>query len=143
MQNIVIEEPYEFVPPHRGVWWPNFIEYTNLYGRYLRRTHGIVDYECRGAERLRASLDAGHGILLTPNHCRPADPVVMGFLGREARCFVFAMASWHLFKQDKFTSWAIHKMGGFSVYREGVDRKAINTAIDILRHAERPLIIFP
>ena len=53
MQNIVIEQPYKFVPPHRGTWWPNFIQTTNLCGHYLRRTHGIVEYECRSAERLR------------------------------------------------------------------------------------------
>ena len=45
--------------------------------------------------------------------------------------------------QDRFTAWAIQKMGGFSVYREGMDRKAIETAIDILARAERPLILFP
>jgi len=34
-------------------------------------------------------------------------------------------------------------MGGFSVYREGVDRQAINTAIEVLERAQRPLILFP
>jgi hypothetical protein len=34
-------------------------------------------------------------------------------------------------------------MGGFSVYREGVDRKALNTSIGVLTEAKRPLIIFP
>jgi hypothetical protein len=34
-------------------------------------------------------------------------------------------------------------MGAFSVYREGVDRQAINLAIEILETAERPLVIFP
>ena len=144
MQNIIIiEKPYEFVPPHRGNWWPSFIQRFNLYHRYLHRRQGVVDYECRGVEHLRESLAAGHGILLTPNHCRPSDPIVMGYLAREAACHVFAMASWHLFMQDWFTRFAVHKMGGFSVNREGIDRQAINTAIGILTSAERPLIIFP
>jgi hypothetical protein len=34
-------------------------------------------------------------------------------------------------------------MGGFSVYREGIDKQAIQTAIDMLVQAERPLVIFP
>ncbi len=34
-------------------------------------------------------------------------------------------------------------MGAFSVNREGIDRQAIQTAIDILASAKRPLIIFP
>ena len=143
MQEIVFEKPYEFIPPHRGNWWPSFIQRFRLIDRWLNKSHGVVSYECRNEERLRASLDAGHGILLTPNHSRPADPIVMGLLAREVKTHVFAMASWHLYQQDWFTAFAIRKMGGFSVYREGVDRKALNTSIDILAEAKRPLIIFP
>lgn len=142
MQHIVIEKPYSFISPHRGNWWPNFIQQFRLIDRWLRR-RGIDQYECRNVDRLRQSLDRGHGILLTPNHCRPADPIVMGFAARHARTHVYAMASWHLFNQDRFTRWAIHKMGAFSVNREGIDRQAINTAIQILKTAERPLILFP
>ncbi len=143
MQNIVIEEPYEFVAPHRGNWWPSFIQFFNLYGRRLRRVDGVEEYECRGVEHIRESVRQGHGVMFTPNHCRPADALVIGFLGREGGFHVYAMASWHLFKQDWFTRYAIHKMGAFSIYREGADRKAIYTAIDILAKAERPLCIFP
>ncbi len=143
MQNIVIEKPYKFVPPHRGNWWPSFIQAFDLYWPYLRRSEGIVSCEIRNSERLTASLKAGHGIMLAPNHCRNGDPIVMGALAKKVGTHVFAMASWHLFNQDGFTSFAIHKMGGFSIYREGVDRQAINTAIEILETAERPLVVFP
>ena len=143
MQEVVFEKPYQFIPPHRGNWWPSFIQRFRLIDRWLRKSHGIVSYECRHADRLAASMAAGHGILLTPNHSRPADPIVMGWLARECNTHVFAMASWHLYQQDWFTAFAIKKMGGFSVYREGVDRKALNTSIDVLAEASRPLIIFP
>ncbi|MCA9121299.1 MAG: 1-acyl-sn-glycerol-3-phosphate acyltransferase [Planctomycetaceae bacterium] len=143
MQKIVNEKPYEFIPPHRGTWWPNFIQRFNLYGRWLKKSEGVVSYELRNDERLKASLAAGYGIMLAPNHCRPGDPLVLGWLARDLGFHVYAMASWHLFTQDRFTAWAIRTMGGFSVYREGVDRQAINTAIEILEHAERPLILFP
>jgi 1-acyl-sn-glycerol-3-phosphate acyltransferase len=143
MQNIVTDEPYQFVPPYRGTWWQSIIKNLGIHGLWLRRSHGVVDYECRHVGRLTESLAAGHGVMLTPNHCRMSDPMTMGYLAREARCLVYAMASWHLFKQDWFTAWAIRRMGAFSVYREGVDRTAINTAIEILRTAERPLVIFP
>lgn len=143
MQEIVFEKPYEFIPPHRGDWWPSFIQRFRLIDRWLRKSHGIVSYECRHAERLTHSLKSGYGILLTPNHARPADPIAMGWLARECRTHVFAMASWHLYQQDWFTAFAIKKMGGFSVYREGIDRKALNTSIDVLADAKRPLIIFP
>ena len=143
MQNILVEKPYEFIPLYRSTFWSSFIQRFHLQDRWLRKAEGVVDYEVRGADHLRRSLDAGHGILLTPNHARAGDPVVMGWLAREVSCHVYAMASWHLFNQDRFTSWAIRRMGGFSVNREGVDRKAINTAIQVLDTAERPLIIFP
>jgi len=143
MQDIILQRPYEFVPPHRGTWWPSLIQRLNLYGIWLRRSEGVDGFELRHPERLRASLDAGHGIMLTPNHCRYADPLVLGWLARHVGCHVYGMASWHLFNQDRFTAWAIRMMGGFSVNREGVDRKAINTAIRALETAERPLIVFP
>lgn len=143
MQNIVVDQPYEFVPPYRGTWWQSIIKHLGLHRMWLRRKHGVVDYECRHAERLTESLAAGHGIMLTPNHSRMSDPMAMGFLAEEAGCAMYTMASWHLFKQDWFSAWAIRRMGAFSVYREGVDRTAINTAVEILREAERPLVIFP
>lgn len=143
MQNVVIEKPYEFVPPHRGTFWSWLLQKFQLYRRFLRKKEGVVSYECRHVERLQASLDAGHGILLTPNHVRTADPIVMGFLSRAVGCHVYAMASWHLFNGHWFTRFMIRRMGAFSVNREGVDRKAIDTAIEILATAERPLIIFP
>ncbi len=143
MQNIIIEKPYQFVPPYRGTFWSWLIKLVGVPGWQLRRTEGVVAHEIRGIERLRESLAAGHGILLTPNHPRTADPIALGFLAQETPCHVYAMASWHLFHQDRLSTWAIRMMGGFSVNREGVDRQAITTAIDLLTEAKRPLIIFP
>ena len=45
MQNVVIEKPYEFVPPTYGGFWPWLIKrYVN---RYLRKNFGIHSIECR------------------------------------------------------------------------------------------------
>lgn len=143
MQDIIVEKPYEFIPPTRHTWWSTIIRDLNFHGVWLRRNQGVESYEVRDSDRLKKSLAAGHGVLLTPNHARLGDPLVMGWLARDVRCHVYAMASWHLFHQSGFMRWAIRKMGAFSVYREGIDRKAINLAIDSLESAERPLIIFP
>jgi hypothetical protein len=67
----------------------------------------------------------------------------MGWVAREIDTLVFAMASWHLFNQSRLQAWAIQMMGGFSVYREGLDRQSLDTAIDILVKAKRPLVVFP
>ena len=143
MQDILIEKPYRFIAPHRGTWWPTVIRDLQLQRLWLRRAQGVESCELRGTEYLTQSLRHGHGIMLAPNHCRLSDPLVLGHLAREARCLVYAMASWHLFHQSHFMAWALRRMGAFSVYREGVDRQAINLAIDILETAERPLVIFP
>jgi 1-acyl-sn-glycerol-3-phosphate acyltransferase len=43
----------------------------------------------------------------------------------------------------RFQALLLRRLGAFSVYREGLDRTAIKTAIDLLAEARRPLVIFP
>jgi 1-acyl-sn-glycerol-3-phosphate acyltransferase len=143
MQSIIVERPYKFVPPHKGQFWSSLIQYFDLYSGYLRKHEGVYAHEVRHADRLRASIEAGHSVMLTPNHPRTADPLVMGYLARAAKCNVYALASWHLFNKNRFMSLAIRLMGAFSINREGVDRQAINAAIEVLDEAQRPLIVFP
>lgn len=141
--SVIVERPYKFVPPHRGNLWPSMIQAFRFVDFYLKRKEGVVSYECRHTERLKKSVAAGHGVLLAPNHCRYADPLVLGWLSRECGSHVYAMASWHLFNKSAFDRFAIPKMGGFSIYREGADRQSLETAIDVMVRAERPLIVFP
>ncbi|HZK82452.1 MAG TPA: 1-acyl-sn-glycerol-3-phosphate acyltransferase [Humisphaera sp.] len=141
MQNIVIDKPYVPVPPHQGRIWPALLAF--YLPRLLRRKYGVVSVACDGAERLSQSIAAGHGILLAPNHCRDEDPLVMGILAKKVGSPVFIMASWHLFQQDAMQTFILRRAGAFSIYREGIDRAAVNTAVDILERAARPLVIFP
>ncbi len=141
MQKVVIEEPYKFVPPVHSAWWPWILHF--YLRRYLRKAYGVHSIECRQVARFRAALAAGHSIMLAPNHCRLSDPLVLGILAKDAGCDLFAMASWHLFNQSRFQTFMIRRMGAFSVYREGNDRRAIDTAINILVDRKRPLIMFP
>ncbi len=143
MQKIIVEKPYTFLPPYRGTFWPFLFRSIRIHDYYLRKSEGVVDYEIRNIDRLRQSLAAGHGILITPNHPRTADPLAIGWLTVEAPCHFYVMASWHLFQGSRLYSWIIRALGGFSVNREGVDRQAINMAIDLLAEAKRPLVIFP
>lgn len=140
---VVFDRPYEFVPPHRGTLWPSFIQTFRIVDRYLKRSEGVVDYECRNLDKIKASLERGDGILLAPNHCRYADPLVLGWPARNLGTHVYAMASWHLFNQGWFDAFAIQKMGGFSINREGTDRKSLEMSIEILATADRPLVLFP
>ncbi len=141
MQNVVIAKPYRFVAPHRGkLWWRLF---RPLLPLYLRKSHGITTVECRGVDRLRASLDAGHGIMLAPNHCRPPDPMVLGALSYQVCRPLYVIASWHLFMQNAVQTFLLPRLGVFSIYREGADREALKTAMQLTAETERPLVIFP
>ncbi|HIA19751.1 MAG TPA: 1-acyl-sn-glycerol-3-phosphate acyltransferase, partial [Planctomycetaceae bacterium] len=86
MQKIIIEKPYNFRPPYRGTLWSSLIQRCNFFTRFLRRKEGVVDHEVRHLDRLSESLRSGHGILLTPNHCRSADPLVIGWITKAAKC---------------------------------------------------------
>jgi len=141
MQNIIIDKPYVPVPPHHGRIWPAI--FSRYAPRLLRKHYGVTKVECVHADRLRKSIESGQGVLIAPNHCRDEDPLVMGMLSRAVGSPFFIMASWHLFMKDKWHTFLLRRAGAFSIYREGIDRAAVNTAIDILEKAERPLIIFP
>ena len=143
MQNVLVEKPYKFTPPITLDWPQRLLTGFGQFKGLLRKQHGVVDHECRNVDRLRDSLKAGHGIMLTPNHPRTSDPIAMCFLCAEAPMSLYSMASWHLFNQSWFETFMIRLMGAFSVNREGLDRTAIDYAIDVLVEAKRPLLIFP
>lgn len=142
MQQIIVEKPYKFVPPYRSALFSRMLFAFGIPQFYIRRFEAITSFEVRGMDRFEKSLSAGHAILLTPNHSRTADPPVMGLFSHQAGCQIYGMASWHLF-QKRLDRTLLRMLGAFSVNREGVDRGAVNLAIEILEKAERPLIIFP
>jgi 1-acyl-sn-glycerol-3-phosphate acyltransferase len=141
MQSIVLDKPYRFVAPVEHGFWPWAI--GTCLPRFLDRTQGVTEVEFLGVDRLQDSLRAGHGIMLTPNHCRPPDPMLLIQLGRRIGCPFYVMASWHLFMQGWFQRWVLRRMGVFSVYREGMDRESLKFAVGALARAARPLIVFP
>ncbi len=143
MQNVIVDKPYRFIPPHHGDWIPWWVQKLRIVDWYLNRFEGIESHEVRGIEHLKESVRLGHGILLAPNHCRYADPIAMGWIVRQVGVYLYTMASWHLFHESRWQAFAMRMCGGFSVYREGVDRQSLNTAIEVLVAAKRPLVVFP
>jgi hypothetical protein len=106
VHNVVIDKPYAFVPPDDSTFWVRLLAPLVL-SRYLRSSHGIESCELIGVERLRESVRAGHGILLTPTHCRPCDPMVLYPLGLAVGAPVHIMASWHLFMASGLQRWLL------------------------------------
>jgi 1-acyl-sn-glycerol-3-phosphate acyltransferase len=141
MQDVVIAKPYKFVPPDRRRFWPAV--FRPLLRPILAKVWGVTKFEIAGIESLRSALRERASVLLAPNHCRPCDAIVVAELGAQAGTPLYIMASWHQFMGRRSQAWLLRRLGAFSVYREGLDRTAVRTAIELLVEARRPLVIFP
>lgn len=140
MDQLIIEEPYAFVPPHRGRRWPAWI--AGVCPWYLKHRFGIVSHEVRHADRLLATISSDDGVVLVGNHSRPCDPLALGLVTRTIQRPVFCMASWHTFKGSRVERFVIRRCGAFSVHREGADHRSLNFAVDAVASAERPVAVF-
>jgi 1-acyl-sn-glycerol-3-phosphate acyltransferase len=134
-------EPYRFIPPYRSTRWCRVFRW--LLPRHLRRRLGVARWHFEGTEHLLRSLRQSAGILLASNHCRWADPGVLGMLGLSLKRYFYYLVSYHLFQQGRFTRWYINRTGGFSIWREGADREGLRAAARVVADAERPLVVFP
>ncbi len=141
MQLINTEGKYEFIPPHEGNVWPKLLWWFCM--RLARKRYGVTEFEVRGAEKIEPLMAAQHSLLIAPNHCRMADALVLQRLASDLNQPFYFMASSHLFRSSGFLKWALRRMGAFSVYREGIDRTAVEAAIGYLQSGDRPLVIFP
>ncbi len=140
MQPIVIDQPYQFVPPRDNRFWHGVAR--AIAPIQLRRTFGVGPIECVGVEKLQASFAAGRGVILAPNHCRPCDPMVIDSLAKAVGSRFSAMASWHLFMGSPVQRFLIRRCGAFSIYREGPDRESLKCAIGIVSEGRRALVLF-
>jgi 1-acyl-sn-glycerol-3-phosphate acyltransferase len=91
----------------------------------LRQRYGVRQVAIVGAVKLAQSIAAGHGVLITPNHCRDEDPFVISRLAAQVGQPFFAVASAHLFRDSKVQSFLLRRTGAFSIYREGMDKQAV------------------
>jgi 1-acyl-sn-glycerol-3-phosphate acyltransferase len=139
---IVEEKPYRFVPPYASTFWARLA--APFVPLYLRRTWGIDNVDFRHPERLEASFRAGHGVMLTPNHARPCDPMVAGLLPQRLGRPAHFVAASHVFTAGgRFQAWLSRRMGAYSIHRWGMDRESLKAGIQILADARRPLLLFP
>src|SRR5688500_9957154 len=114
---------------------------TPLHRRYLKH-HRIARVDVVGMEHL-ARLGPRDGALICPNHSYTGDGSVMLEAGRRAPRAFHTMAAWHVFRgHGGVDGWLLQRQGVFSVDREGCDRRAIRTAIDLLAGGKF-LVVFP
>ena len=110
----------------------------------IRRGPKVVDVEVRGAEHVRGALEAGCGVLITPNHSVHGDPMVVYEAAGEFGSPLYFMAGWQVLGLvNPITRAFLRLHGCFSVDREGTDRQALQQAVDVLQNRSEPLVVFP
>lgn len=98
----------------------------------------------RGAEVVRAAVDGGRGVLITPNHPGHADAYAMFEAADAAGRPFYFMSAWQVFAmQGAIGRWLLTRHGCFSVDREGADKEAFRTAVEVVRERREPLVVFP
>ena len=140
--------PYRMAAPPRR-WLPRLSPWLVRMTRGSRRRRGarecqLTGIEVRNAAVVREALDAGQGVLITPNHPTHADSYTVFAASDACGCPFYYMATWHVFdSKGKIAQWMLQKLGVFSIDREGTDLEAVKIARGILQEKHQPLVIFP
>ena len=142
MRRLRNDLPYTFTPPKPRAWFRPLGLWANET-LMLRRKYQVARLDARGFERVKELSDAGHAVLLAPNHADHSDPHVMtAVIARHGMRSHF-MAAREVFEISKAGAWALQSMGVFSVDRDGPDLSSIKTAITLLENSSDPLVIYP
>jgi hypothetical protein len=112
--------------------------------RHQRRTQQLMQASVIGAETVRAALQQGCGVMITPNHSSHADPYAAYLAADEIGTPIYIMATWHVFQEhSRLTRRILQAHGCFSVDREANDIGAFREGLGILQDKPQPLVIFP
>lgn len=142
MRRLRNDLPYRFRPPQMNAWLRPLGLVVNRK-IHLGRKYNIGRIVDEGFDAVAKLNEAGHAVLLGPNHSDHSDPhVVMEVAHRHGMKAVF-MAAREVFETHPVAGWALQGMGSFSVDRDGPDVSAIKTAIQTLERGGDPLVIFP
>ena len=139
-------QPYRRPPrwwsPKPSAFWIRF--WRRSRRRMQVQKHRLVEIEVCGLENVRQAIDDGCGVLITPNHASHADSFAVYDIADRLGMPFYAMIAWQNFERDGvLRAWIVRQHGGFSVDREGNDVSAFRQAVDVLRSAPNPLVIFP
>jgi 1-acyl-sn-glycerol-3-phosphate acyltransferase len=130
-----------FWPPKPHPFWTFLL--TPLRRYFLHGYMRMTQVEVEGLDDFRKRFAPGDGVLIAPNHSHDADPHVMVDVSRQLAQQFYFMAAWQVFRnQGGWAGFVMQRMGAFSVDREGCDRRAVKTAIELLATGQR-LVVFP
>lgn len=142
---------HRLLPAQRAPrWWPPrlrpwIVRVMSPIRRWLLRRQELVhEVQIDGIEHLQAALQAGHGVLLTPNHYCFTDPYLLAAAAdRVGRPFYY-MTAWQAIGLHHAARQLVMRWHGcFSIDRDGPDLQAFKQAVEILQNRPHPLVIFP
>lgn len=139
-------QPYA-TPPR---WWepkmtPWCVRWSRGYRwRQLRVNQRIARVDVEGGEHLQQAVRAGQGVLITPNHSTHYDSAALYIAADRVDVPLYFMTAWQVFAMSsRFETFAMQRLGCFSIDRESTDRQAFKKAIEVLQTQPHPLVIFP
>jgi 1-acyl-sn-glycerol-3-phosphate acyltransferase len=128
-------------PPLMTPWWFHF---TKPVCRKALRKQKIFKIQAEDLHHLQQTVDAKHGIMLTPNHSFHWDSYCLVAATEKMNLPFYIMTAWQVFATSSwFERYSMQRCGCFSVDREGTDMHAMKTAVDVLQNRKHPLVIFP
>lgn len=140
------QQPYA-TPPQ--TWEPRMTPWLvrawfPLMRREMYRVAKIAQVEIRGETKVRAAIDSGAGVLITPNHSFHYDSYVLGSAAQRIGMPFHFLTAWQVFAMSTpFQRWVMQRHGCFSIDRENADLGAFKRSVEILRSHRCPLAIFP
>ncbi len=130
-----------FWPPRPNRFWAALLATVRWY--FARYKWRLAHIQVEGADEALAQIGPGDGILIAPNHSDEADGHVALEAGRRFGRRMYFMGAWQAFERYRgLAGRAMQAMGGFSVDREGSDRRAMRHAVEILTQGHS-LLVFP
>ena len=140
------KQPYA-IPPR---WWepklsPSIVRLTRSYRAWkLRKQQKITSIDVSGQEHLQSALNAGHGVLIAPNHAAHYDSAALYIAADRLKTPLYYMTAWQVFGMaSRYEQVLMQRLGCFSIDRESADRKAFKQAVHVLQNETSPLVIFP
>ena len=137
-----------FQPVHRA--WrsrlsPFWVRFWKPARRVLLRwQENVHDIEVRGLHHLQEVRSSNQGVLLTPNHFTYADPLILCEAAERTGSLLHFMAAGQIFATAGWLKRLIlQQHGAFSLDREGDPLSGFRQAVEVLRRAQHPLVIFP
>ncbi len=142
MNRLPWQVPDRHWEPRLKAWrWWLFSPLRRLYARVVEKIDHI---EVQHEDRVRRCLTEGKAVLILPNHPGHADSSAILAAAERFGRPVYFMTAWQVFAMAGYWERRIYEWHGcFSVDREGIDRRALRTALEILMDGTYPLVIFP